>query len=87
MAFCWDRAIQQVKVAPGGNSFSGTFTIDPCDEPMNLTVDPEGTITGTLITVDTAATSIFQQWCWAVSFSSGVRALCARCVPPRAVPL
>ncbi len=50
---------EQVTLARDGSSFSGTFTIDQYDESNNLLAHVEGTITGTRITPDTAAESIF----------------------------
>jgi hypothetical protein len=48
-----------VTLAPGGNKFSGTFTVDQYDESGNVLVLLLGTITGTRIDVNTPAESIF----------------------------
>ncbi len=48
-----------VTVGPGGNHFTGTFTIDQYLENGNLVAHVAGTITGTRITVNTPESSIF----------------------------
>ncbi len=50
---------EEVTLAPGGNKFSGTFNIDQYDESGNVLAHLQGTITGTRITVNTPAESIF----------------------------
>jgi hypothetical protein len=50
---------EAVTLAPGGNKFSGTFTVDQYDESGNVLVLLLGTITGTRIDVNTPAESIF----------------------------
>ncbi|HEX3985636.1 MAG TPA: hypothetical protein VHX13_03415 [Acidobacteriaceae bacterium] len=50
---------EDVTVAPDGNHFSGTFTIDQYLENGNLAAHVAGNITGTRITVSTPHSSIF----------------------------
>jgi hypothetical protein len=50
---------EQITLAPNGNKFSGTFTIDQYDESQNRVAHVQGIITGTRIEVDTAEDSIF----------------------------
>jgi hypothetical protein len=50
---------EQVTLDREGNSFSGPFTIDQYTEAGNRVAHFQGTITGTRMTVDTPATSIF----------------------------
>jgi hypothetical protein len=50
---------EQVKLDADGDSFAGTFTIDQYDESGDVLAHVQGNITGTRITVDTAAQSIF----------------------------
>lgn len=48
-----------VTLAPNGNTFTGTFSIDQYLENGNLMAHVAGTITGTRITVSTPESSIF----------------------------
>jgi hypothetical protein len=48
-----------VTLAPDGQSYTGTFSIDQYDEAGNHLVHIEGKITGTRITVNTPPSSIF----------------------------
>ncbi len=50
---------ETVTLAPNGESFAGTFTIDQYDESLNLLEHLQGKITGTRITVSTPPSSIF----------------------------
>ncbi len=50
---------ESVTLAPNGESFSGTFTIDQYDETLALKQHLQGKITGTRITVSTPPSSIF----------------------------
>jgi len=50
---------EQVTLSPEGSTFTGTFTIDQYDESLNNLAHVEGTITGTRITPDTPASSVF----------------------------
>jgi hypothetical protein len=50
---------EEVILAPNGESFAGSFTIDNYDESNNLLSHIEGSVTGTRIKVDTPPTSIF----------------------------
>jgi hypothetical protein len=50
---------EEVTLAPGGNKFSGTFNIDQYDESGNVLAHLQGTITGTRISVNTPAESVF----------------------------
>jgi hypothetical protein len=50
---------EQITLAPNGESFTGSFSIDQYDESNNLKVHLEGTITGTRINVDTPESSVF----------------------------
>ncbi|MGA8531874.1 MAG: hypothetical protein WB622_19285 [Acidobacteriaceae bacterium] len=50
---------EDVTLAPDGNHFSGTFTIDQYLENGNLVAHVAGNITGTRITVGTPESSIF----------------------------
>ena len=53
------RIQEDVTLAPDGESFNGTFSIDAYDEAGDLQVHLEGQITGTRIHVDTPGSSIF----------------------------
>ena len=50
---------EEVTLDPGGKQFTGTFTIDQYDEVGNTLAHVQGVITGTRITVETPAESIF----------------------------
>lgn len=50
---------ESITVAPNGETFAGTFTIDQYDEHLNHLVHMQGKITATRITVSTPPTSIF----------------------------
>ncbi|WP_353066818.1 hypothetical protein RBB77_09385 [Tunturibacter psychrotolerans] len=50
---------EQITLERAGNSFSGPFTIDQYTEAGNRVAHFQGTITGTRMTVETPATSIF----------------------------
>jgi hypothetical protein len=50
---------EDVVLSRDGNNFLGTFTIDQYDESGNLLVHITGLLTGTRITVDTPASSLF----------------------------
>jgi hypothetical protein len=53
------RVQEQVTLNAAGDAFTGTFTIDQYDEANNLLGHVQGVITGTRMTVDTPAESIF----------------------------
>jgi hypothetical protein len=59
------RLQELITLAPNGQSFSGTFAIDPYvesptpNEPLTPTIHIQGTIAGSRINVNTSATSIF----------------------------
>lgn len=50
---------ESITVAPNGESFAGTFTIDQYDEHLNHLVHLQGKITATRITISTPPSSIF----------------------------
>jgi hypothetical protein len=50
---------EDLVLAPDGNRFSGTFTVDQYDESGNALAHVQGAITGTRITVNTPPESIF----------------------------
>jgi hypothetical protein len=50
---------ENITLAPNGQSFQGSFTIDQYDENMNLLQHLQGKITGTRITVSTSPSSVF----------------------------
>jgi hypothetical protein len=50
---------ETITLAPNGETFAGTFTIDQYDEHLNLDEHLQGKITGTRITVSTPPSSIF----------------------------
>ncbi|MGD0647272.1 MAG: hypothetical protein ABR971_04695 [Acidobacteriaceae bacterium] len=50
---------EAITLAPNGETFAGTFTIDQYDENLNHLVHLQGKITGTRITVSTPPSSIF----------------------------
>jgi hypothetical protein len=50
---------EEVTLGPGGDSFTGSFTINQHDESGNLLVHLEGKITGTRINVYTSESSVF----------------------------
>ncbi len=50
---------EKVTLGQGGNQFSGTFTVDQCDENNNLLAHVQGAITATRITVTTPPSSVF----------------------------
>jgi hypothetical protein len=50
---------ETVTLAANGESFEGTFTIDPYDEALHHLAHLQGTITGTRIDVNTSPSSIF----------------------------
>lgn len=50
---------EEVILSPGGNHFTGAFTIDQYDEAGTKIVHLQGTINGTRITVETPPSSIF----------------------------
>jgi hypothetical protein len=54
---------EEVTLGPGGNKFTGTFTIDQYDESGNKLAHVEGSITGTRIGVNTPPQSIFLSSC------------------------
>lgn len=53
------RVQEEVTLNPGGDQFAGTFSVDQYDEAGNLLGHVQGVITGTRMTVDTPAESIF----------------------------
>jgi hypothetical protein len=53
------RVQEEVTLSPGGDQFAGTFSVDQYDEAGNLLGHVQGVITGTRMTVDTPAESIF----------------------------
>jgi hypothetical protein len=50
---------ENITLAPNGNQFAGTFTIDQYDESGNRLAHIEGKITGTRINIDTPESSVF----------------------------
>jgi hypothetical protein len=50
---------ETITLAPNGETFAGTFTIDQYDENLNHLVHMQGKITATRITVSTPPSSIF----------------------------
>jgi len=50
---------ESITVAPNGETFAGTFTIDQYDEHLNHLIHMQGKITATRITVSTPPSSIF----------------------------